>query len=120
MKRDLDLIRKLLIEIEAHQEPFSSRTLVIDGFDGAEIAYHVALIEQAGFVVARPLRSSGCLAEFHISALTFAGHDYLDAIRSPRVWQRVKDTAAQAGVSLSVEIAKDIALRITRQIIGEI
>jgi hypothetical protein len=42
MKRDMDLIRQILLVIEAHPEPYSWDVLLdIPGYSEKEICYHV-------------------------------------------------------------------------------
>ena len=118
MKRNLDLLRHILIAVEERREAFGSDELVLHGFDGAEILYHVGLLIEAGYltgVVHKPLSGQD---SYTITGLTFAGHDYLDAVRSARIWQSVKDVARQTGVTLTVGIARDLALRLVRQAVG--
>lgn len=119
MKRDLDLIRLLLLEIEKQDEAFSSERLGVPGYDSKQIAYHVRLLKDAEFIEASgdkhlPDGSN----TYTIWAITFSGHDYLDAVRQSKVWQRVKDTAKQAGVSLTVALAKEAAVKLAAQLIG--
>ena len=40
--------------------------------------------------------------------LTWAGHDYLDAVRDPKVWQKTKDATEKVG-SWTFEIVKELA-----------
>lgn len=119
MKRDLDLIRLLLIEIEAHEEAFSSEKLVVSGYTSNQIAYHIALLKDAGFIDATSDKDlPGGLKTYTIWAMTFSGHDYLDAVRESKVWHRVKDTAKQAGTALTIAMAKNLAEHIGSQLLG--
>jgi hypothetical protein len=119
MKRDLDLIRLLLLEIEKQDEAFSSEALDVPGYDSRQIAYHIGLLKDAGFIDATSDKHlPGGHRTFTIWAITFAGHDYLDAVRHSKVWQRVKDGAKQAGVSLTVALVKGLAEKIAAQLVG--
>ena len=120
MKNDLDLIRLLLIEIEKRDEMFGSSELAVHGYDSGQIAYHVGLLKDAGF-----LETSGNSVytqkrekQWVIQGITFAGHDYLDAVRHSRIWQKVKDAAAQGGMALTITLAKQLAEQIGAQVLG--
>ena len=100
MKRDTDLIRKLLFEYEAD----SDWLLITPGSTGDDIelpeAYHVHLMMDEGILVE---------VGDHTMRLTAAGHDLLDAIRSDTIWAKTKDAGkVVGGLSLSFlgEVAK--------------
>ena len=42
--------------------------------------------------------------------MTSAGHDYLDAIRDPKRWKRVKEEAAGVGGAVGLELLKKLAV----------
>jgi hypothetical protein len=113
MKRDMDIVRELLLRIEAVNMPaghpalltVTSDDLVRPGDDQNSIAEHVRLLVDAGFV--KPTRLSGP-EFFGVSGLTWRGHDFLDAIRDPEIWRQTKDGATKAG-GFTVEILGDLA-----------
>jgi hypothetical protein len=114
MKRDMDLIRELMLRLEAlpvapgstlHLAP-DSREVQVEGYDADQIDYHLLLINGAGFITrsTKPAPSG-----IYFRRLTWAGHDFLDSVRSPDVWDRTKQAASAAGgftVDLLVLAAK--------------
>ena len=111
MKRDYNLIRLLLIEIEKSEEMLLSSDLRITEYDSEQIAYHAALLVDAGLIEGAD--SSTCAGtRFVIHRLTFAGHDFLDAIRSATVWRKTCDRIQNAGGSFVLSLVKDVALSI--------
>jgi hypothetical protein len=116
MKRDMDLIRELLLKLEAlpvrtvdvvYIDP---EAMTIDGYDTHQIDYHLQLLEQARLVYAGGFES-GMSAGPGIAfrCLSWSGHDFLDSVRSPDVWDKAKQTASAAGgftVELLVFAAK--------------
>lgn len=116
MKRDMDLIRQILLEIEAGKRVFDirsdemSRALGIEeeGSMSREEAdkwdYHLNLVDEAGLVEFRRLGGGGWFVE----GITWSGHDFLDSVRDPDVWDRTKAGALQAG-GFTVELLKDLA-----------
>ena len=55
MKRDMDLCRTILFEVEKFPFRTDWINLKIDGYSKAEIAYHVMILNQAGLIDARNL-----------------------------------------------------------------
>lgn len=118
MKRDLDLLREILLHVEAQGDvPVFSAEIALEGYDHAQIAYHAWLALDAGFVDGSDASDTGG-RDVLIQALTFAGHDYLDAVRAPKVWEGVKSRAADAGVALTVDMAKALAKHIAGEYLG--
>ncbi len=75
------------------------------GHDVDQIAYHLSQIEQAGFINdagAKPLIGIGFMC------LTPRGHDFLDAVREPKVWVETKTRADKVG-GWTVGILTDLA-----------
>ncbi|KVN98184.1 DUF2513 domain-containing protein [Burkholderia ubonensis] len=102
MKRDMDLIRELLLKLEAlPMQPrdvayIYSDVVPVDGYHADQIDYHLQLLEQAGLVDAGGL-GGGDGPGIAFSRLSWAGHDFLDAVRSPDVWDRTTHAATAAG-----------------------
>ena len=44
MKRDLELIRQLMLAIELRDTRFSTESIEIDGYDSSQINYHLKLM----------------------------------------------------------------------------
>jgi len=86
MKRDWELVRELLLEIEDLDKGHHFFPLRRDGHSSESVAYHLHLLENAGLVECadhRPL--SGELVRIGKS-LTLTGHDLLDLIRDEQLW----------------------------------
>jgi hypothetical protein len=114
MKRDIDLIRELMLKLESFpMEPGDNVHITpdnpgvqVDGYSVDQIDCHLTLIEQAGFI---ERSRSGPAIGIMFRGLSWAGHDFLDSVRSPDVWDRTKQVASAAGgftVDLLVFTAK--------------
>lgn len=107
MHRDMDLIRKILLAIEAHPEPYSwDVPLDIPGCSEKEICYHVKLLEEAGLIEARIMTASGGVFKCAVNSLTWAGHEFLEAAREDSRWAKVKHLVVEKTGSLSFEVLK--------------
>ncbi len=104
-KRDMDLIRDLLLQIEGGKKSFqlldrpSANALGIELEEALsdeqvhQISLHLDMLENAGFIGLQKL-SGGY---WRITELTWAGHDFIDSVRDPEIWKRAKGAAAKAG-----------------------
>jgi hypothetical protein len=107
MKRDMDLIRKILLAIEAHPNPCSwDVPLDFPDYSEKEICYHVNLLKEAGLIVADiKVALSGdiyCKA----NSLTWDGHEFLEAARDDSRWEKVKSLVWEKTRSLPFEVLK--------------
>ena len=48
MKRDLDLLRKIILALEAHEHGFAPQELQVEGYSKEQIDFHVYLLGEAG------------------------------------------------------------------------
>ena len=113
MKRDLDLIRQLLLETERQEEPFEMDGLAFEGSDPARIAYHAALLAEAGLIEGIDTSTMGG-SNFCVRGMTNAGHDFLETIRDSATWQAICERLDAAG-GLPLDLVKEVALHILRE-----
>jgi hypothetical protein len=101
MKRDWDVIRAVLVEIE---EDNGGHSTYGDRKEPIKTG-HAFLLRDAGFISAVDATTVSGRALIH-PTLTWAGYELLDTIRSNTVWERIKHTAKEKGVELSFEAVK--------------
>jgi len=122
MTRNMDLIRQLLLDLEAfEQRPggvshLTADSFTIEGYDADQINYHLDLINEAGFIEAGGMRP---MVGIGFRSLTWAGHDFLDATRDHTVWQKTKETATRAG-GFSVDLLLGIAKEVIKQNVAKL
>ncbi len=110
MKRDMDLIRELLLKLESW--PMERRDVVQIRPDAVatkehsphEIDYHLTLLKEAGFVDF-PQESESA---FYFRAITWKGHEFLDSVRDPKIWAKTKEGAFAAG-GFTLDLLSDLA-----------
>ena len=117
MTRDLGLIRELLLKLEPLSKPHGWQHILsndariqVEGHGADEIEYHLQLLLEQEFVE-RP--RSGAMEGIMFKRLTWDGHDYLDAVRDPKVWRKTKEATDKVG-SWTFEMVKEIATAIIR------
>ena len=118
MKRDFDLIRSLLIEIELCEDTAGNYAPKIEGHADGTIQYHLHLLFEAGLITGIPIKTMGDYPKLRQLNLTWTGHDFLDSARNDKVWnvaiQKVKDTVGSA----SIEVVKKVLISSSLELLG--
>lgn len=115
MKRDMDLVREMLLRLEAWPLDLGDAVVIspqdpgiaFQGYDVTQINYHMDLIHEAGFI--NDGGGSGPAFGFIFCGLSWRGRKFLDDIRDPEIWSKTKARAkdvASIGVGFIWEIAK--------------
>jgi len=117
MKRDMDLIRRILLEIESNDQleiPEASEEL---------IARHVLLLNEEqlikGLVAAEQLNGQPVLQQtMAYTRLTSKGHDFLDAIRDEGVWKKTREKITEVGGGISLSLVTALATQFLKEKLG--
>ncbi len=117
MKRDMDLARQIMLELE--EAPYDGSLLKVDvaDYDEGAINYHVMLLTEAGLIEAKDLSSFDGV-EWAPTRLTWQGHEFLDEARNENRWNQAKKTIAEKGGSLTFDILKGVLAQLGRQAVG--
>ena len=95
MKRDMELIRLLLVQQETGEPP-----LELEAYPVEEQLYNLELMSDAGFIVANISHdATGTACSATIRRLTWSGHDFLDATKDSKVWKIAKDHIIKPGAA---------------------
>jgi hypothetical protein len=116
MKRDMVLIRKILIAIE-DRPPGSDSTgpVVMPEGDPVAVGEHVHLLVEGGFVEAINVTAQqDPHPQYLVERLTWEGHDFLCAIRHDTAWAKISAELTKHGGSLPFEIVKAIGIAALR------
>lgn len=114
MRRDMDLYRQLVLDLEALDLAYGEIVsidvfggdLAIEGYTPDQIAYHLDQIVSSGMV---DQGGGASLDGPGFRCLTQKGHDFADSVRDEKVWAMTKEGALKAGgmtVDLLVALAK--------------
>lgn len=125
MKRDMDLIRHLLLFLEEKPSPalVNADDIRIEGHNRTAIQYHLNLMYQAGLINGEDIRSrtSDRLISVLPFDLTWQGHEFLEAVRDPEIWRQAKAGASKAGtagIEFVWEVAKTLLKKSIRDGLG--
>jgi hypothetical protein len=113
MKRDWDLIRLLLLDLEGEQE------VDLSAYTEDEREYHRYLIADAGLAEGTPTTTLG---KAHPTAylfwLNWQGHDFLEAARNDSIWEKAKAKLAGMGGSAGFEVVKALLIATAKEQLG--
>jgi len=120
MKRDMDLIRALLLHFEAKGNQEHELNTAIDGYDSNVIGYHLNLMYDAGLITAEPFTSSTSSRVYKVVpfGLTWQGHEFLDAARDNKVWETTRKKIISAVAEVPFSLLRDLLLLTLKQQLG--
>jgi hypothetical protein len=119
LKRDMDYIRQLLLEIEGGKTVFNTLSSEaakiirkpppekpVSEEEAEKLREHLKLMWRADLIESFSESGGG---EADVGGLTWKGHDFLNSIRDPEIWRKTKDGAAAVEgwtVDLLIDLAK--------------
>lgn len=110
MKRDWELVRKILLAVEDLQgdcQTISGSS--IPGYDPVVVSYHIFLMKEAGLVRATCSNSLSEPRQCFAQEMTWSGHEFLDQIRSQTIWNKTVGLLRDKGLDLSFDTIKAAA-----------
>ena len=108
MKRDLDLIRKIVLAIEDAPSGFAP-DLSFEGFSPAQLRYHAYLLVDAGLARGTDVTTMGSQGpEVLITSLTWAGHEFAEAARDDTRWKKAMAIVGEKGGAITFEVLKQL------------
>ena len=118
MKRDWELIRKILVELETLGDTKSYLFPdAVKPYDTQIVSYHIRILGEAGLIqVNHPRGLEVDEWVFIAERLTWQGHDLLDNIREQNMWNKVRRIIREKGIEISVEAIKLAAHMIVQQV----
>lgn len=117
MKRNMELIRKILFEIEDRFEPGQGfiHGLPIEGYEMKVVGDHCELLYQAGLIKEyKPNRGGigNMLLGYSIGNLTNRGYDYLELIRNDETWNQTEQEVKKKNLPKTIETYGTVAASI--------
>lgn len=121
MKRDMDLVRTILLAVEEGRDGFQGKgcTPEMPGQSLENIVEHLEIVIDAGLLVAEVQRSMGPYRPtIHIERLTWEGHEFLDAARQDSLWNQAKEKMLESTGGLSLSLLKELLVQQGKQALG--
>lgn len=105
MKRNMNLVRKLVLEIEDNPTGFVPKDLAIEGYHKEEIGYHFYIMMEAGLIRGVDVTTHGSKTpEAIATGLTWAGHEFADAVRDPNRWEKAMQLTKEKAGSVTLDV----------------
>lgn len=113
MKRDMDLVRQILLTIEERPPESDSCEVTIPGSSKDELQLHLRLMEDAGLVqgVSNSSSSASC------TRMTWQGYEFLETTRKDTLWQKAKEITIQQTGGLSIAALTEALKTVARMAI---
>lgn len=121
LKRDLNLIRNMLLRIEELNS--TKQKITIENFldlcaDPALISLHIELLIDSNYIETSEPIYCGVIKDFLIYRITSDGYDYLDSIRENSIWERTENMLFKVGGSAALDVVKSVAVSIIKTRLG--
>ena len=120
MKRDMDLVREILIAIECSEDG----NLNFDAleYERQQVYLHIELMKEHGLVDAVIIPDDDGpeheILMCKIERLTWDGHDFLDKIRNESIWEQAKSKCFNETGGLSIDFLKIFLIDVAKNKIG--
>lgn len=118
MKRDMELIRKIILEVEKFDD--NPTDLKIENYNEQEIGHHVYLLKQAGLVdgIDLPITFNSTLPTAKPTNLTWDGHEFAAAIRNESIWNKAIEIFKTKGDNISIGVLIELISSIFKKLNG--
>ncbi len=114
MKRDMELIRLLLLRDEGEQ-PVPD----LSAYSDEQLLYHSVLLIEAGLVHGHiGTGNQGEPVGTVIFRLTWAGHEFLDAARNDTIWKKAVEKTKKAGVQVTMAVLEELLKKLLKEPLG--
>lgn len=118
MKRDLELIKKILLKVEEHDSTSVIQKLSIEDHDQELINYQIHLMDQANLVNAEIIRvGANEIADAEILEMTWNGHEFLDAAKNETIWKKTKELIKEHGGSVPFEVLQSLLKQVALSLV---
>ncbi len=119
MKRDMDLCRQILMEVEKWPTTRAAKDVQIDGYTPEQAGYHSWLLSEAGLIKGIDVSGGGSPAHcFWPQCITYKGHDFLELARNDTRWTEAKDRLKSVGGGMTIQMLQGVLTRLLTAQLG--
>ena len=119
MKRDFELLKKIVAEIADADGGCSSYSLTFPGeYDDGVVFEHVELLIDAGLVVGDVHRSFDGIHGVSITRLTSDGQDFLDAAAKQTLWNKAFAVVKEKGGAMTLDVLTRLLQKLAESQVG--
>lgn len=119
MRRDLGLIRKMVLTIEDAPSGWAPHPLDIEGYPRAQVGYHAWLLVDAGLARGPDTTTNDSDGpEAFISSLTWEGHEFADAARDEGRWTKAMGEVQEKGGAVTIAVLTQLLANLMKSAFG--
>lgn len=119
MRRDLDLIRKMVLAIEDAPTGYAPPDLQFDGYSKQQVGYHAWLLMDAGLARGDDVTALGADGpEAVIFNLTWDGHEFAAAARDESSWTKAMGEVARTGGAVTLPVLSQLLISFMKSKFG--
>lgn len=111
MRRNMDLVRSILLYIEERTHLNTTDQIKIAGFTDDEVNYHILLLYEDDYIDGQKLAYGRVIPMRMFSK----AHDFLDAARNETIWNKAKKEVKDKGVDVPISMMKDLLILYVKQ-----
>lgn len=117
MKRDMELIRQILLAIEeSEQHPAAFQRIA--GHEERVVGHHQFLLLDAGLIRGELLDPANDLPMAIPLCLTWKGYEFLDSARDETIWNEAMQKVKNVGGSLTFAVLAQLLVQLTKEKFG--
>ncbi|AMJ94871.1 hypothetical protein AVL56_11575 [Alteromonas stellipolaris] len=118
MKRNMDLVREILINLNEHPHGYAPDNFKVQGYSQEEVLYHCFILGEAGLIDASNTSSDNSLSPEAIPIrLTWMGHEFIENAKNENIWQQTKDAVHKIG-DVSFSVWASVLAKVVEQNLG--
>ena len=119
MTRDFDLIRKILIAVQAEPAGSVLYSVNIDNeYNENVVNEHIDLLVDGGLLKGQVLRPLDEIVSFTVYGLTWQGHDFIQATGNETLWNKAGDIVKDKGGAITFDLLKELVTSLARNALG--
>ncbi|MEY9979673.1 DUF2513 domain-containing protein [Lysinibacillus sp. RC79] len=127
MRRDMELIRKILIDTANGLDNYrlyigrSADADVNQVRNDEKLFYHIKIMAQKNLLNFKVIEDYGGICSVYDVELTWDGQDYLSTIEDDTIWNKTKGIAKEKGLEIakvSFDVLKNLAMQQSKQMLG--
>ena len=116
MKRDMNLVRKILFEMEEHEHGLAPRKLEINNYTEEQVLFHIWLMGEAGLLKVSDASSKTTKSPAAIPiCMRWKGYEFLEAAREPSRWKAAIEKIFKSGAGMTFEVLKSVLVTLSKE-----
>jgi hypothetical protein len=117
MKRDMDLIRKILLTVQ-DMDAVDTTEVVVENYDRDMVGYHIHLLLDAELLDGGKSATLRNPYGYLVRRLTWDGHEFLDLARNDTIWNKAKAFVAERGLDISIKVLVPVLTQLVTERLG--